>query len=1019
MSFNASFWVHKAGYSPDYWSLARLNDTSLFKTATNFKTIHKSRQAAGNMLIWLGAITLTLILAVVFFTLNYTRFLGGSREQATAIEAAALAAASDLSKIIYNDPHYGFVAISDFPPIGDATTAGDNQPLPVLGINTIIGTARLNMLVAAELNDPTLITLAGNDAEHARTTANALSNALNAALVPGGNGARDFDGNAVSPYDDALAVYKANGMKMSGATQEPVNFKLTLGWLRDGTTTTTALPQPTGQAQVSGNQQEGGNYKGFINIPAGNKDFYFVGASNQPTLVDNSRFQPIDGSRPCSIVKVEADQDIVETTQDGGPRHHTLHAVACAQPWANIDKITAGTIAIDFPSGGVPGIDNPGDIVTNPELNTNPSKLFSPEDGDWPGDGQLMPAAFEGGTGDPSVAQTWSLGLYHWMRNARTKARIDDLKDMQTKDFDSFGTPGTMTQLSNLPDKPTRRFNTDIIPRAYATTFSDDLVLSGLMIQPSLASRLATFTSSSPAAVQAYLGMADYVDIQRLLPANAFVIGQTRDGSICSADRHPLQIETVHEFWMRLTETNTAALVALAMGRSIVAELVGPISNQTAKLAALNAEVAEKHQRLENPSITVDQKMQIEKELEGPMREVAERSRELQGLRDSMQRAQNAIAKGTSIATITDLIAKNQRFLSSRGFRKEGENFIIGGSPFIPHTTPPTNMEAIRNGTDQWASETDHMECYHMPSAVLRRPQNHSWLPIAKAKPPRVLPAAITKMYIYELNEKGRIVATMLPLSPYQDIPVSHNQLFGLSFDAMTTKKGGLNLTWSASMRDQTAVLGMKKGGKHAGQPIGGSPINWCEDVRFGQGRKKRLIQLDIAPDSVQTGIPFRPGEPQLTPSTTVPLTHLDCLCQPAFAQSGGSFGGPGPGGGSFGGPGPGKPKKRQPRNTYLCGGLATEFQIRSPMVLNLGFEPGTPQLLRVGRRSVLAGHTPQGEQPGVHNVQGAPGPLMIPDTPNWVIRQFPDPLPFIPSTMAPGAGSPTSLCPLIPNSLL
>jgi hypothetical protein len=106
------------------------------------------RSDRGNMIALLAAITLGLVLVLLIFALRFTRFLGSNQEQRTAIEAAALAAANDISRITIDDPNFGMIALSDFAPVGFDTVAVDKQPTPVRGINTVLATVRVDMIIA-------------------------------------------------------------------------------------------------------------------------------------------------------------------------------------------------------------------------------------------------------------------------------------------------------------------------------------------------------------------------------------------------------------------------------------------------------------------------------------------------------------------------------------------------------------------------------------------------------------------------------------------------------------------------------------------------------------------------------------------------------------------------------------------------------------------------------------------------------------------------------------------------------
>src|SRR5215475_8759131 len=105
------------------------------------------RNNSGSMLVLVGAILLGVLLALLFFALNYVRMLGAHEEQRTAIEAAALAAARDITNIVVEDPNCGLVSLSDVAPKGNNTRAGDNYDLPIQGINTLLATVRIDAIV--------------------------------------------------------------------------------------------------------------------------------------------------------------------------------------------------------------------------------------------------------------------------------------------------------------------------------------------------------------------------------------------------------------------------------------------------------------------------------------------------------------------------------------------------------------------------------------------------------------------------------------------------------------------------------------------------------------------------------------------------------------------------------------------------------------------------------------------------------------------------------------------------------
>ena len=123
------------------------------------------RNERGTLALVCG-VTITLV-TLAIFALQFTRILGTEQEQRTAIEAASLAAAKDLSRIVVDDPNVGFVALSDYPATGNGTAAGDNFDLPVQSINSILATSRLDCIIADWWNNPIMKQYATRDYQNA------------------------------------------------------------------------------------------------------------------------------------------------------------------------------------------------------------------------------------------------------------------------------------------------------------------------------------------------------------------------------------------------------------------------------------------------------------------------------------------------------------------------------------------------------------------------------------------------------------------------------------------------------------------------------------------------------------------------------------------------------------------------------------------------------------------------------------------------------------------------------------
>ncbi len=226
------------------------------------------RSRSGNMLVFSTAVTIAIVAVLAFFSLSYVRLLGSNSEQRNAIEAAALAAARDLSMIAINTDDYGWISLSDAAPTGSSTTAGDSYNIPVRGINSILGTLRLDLLIADHLGDANLKTIIKADIAKAKAAQALLGTELSKSLAAG-YGAKDINGNTVNVYADAENAYKANQIRMTGSSNYINNsLKLSLGGIINGAMTNTPLPNPRGMADVPAAKAQNDFYLSYLLVSA-------------------------------------------------------------------------------------------------------------------------------------------------------------------------------------------------------------------------------------------------------------------------------------------------------------------------------------------------------------------------------------------------------------------------------------------------------------------------------------------------------------------------------------------------------------------------------------------------------------------------------------------------------------------------------------------------------------------------------------------------------------------------------
>ncbi|HEY9679964.1 MAG TPA: hypothetical protein V6C86_00050 [Oculatellaceae cyanobacterium] len=432
----------------------------------------KVRRQRGNMIAFIGAVTLGLVLAILFFALKYTRMLGTNQEQRTAIEGAALQVANDISRIVVDDPNFGLIALSDNGATGFDTNATDGQPTPVRGINTILATVRLDMIIADALKNTAMQQVAQQDYTNAVAAVGNLQAALSDACSQNpSSDHRDWDGNVVNIYQDAQTAYNSNIIRMSGTQSalDPSSLKITLGVLSNGASTNTAIPQPSNYSNVTSDQTKVDTfpngqvvtcYKSYVDIPYNQHDFVFCGLDNSLKLVDQKQFTTNISNLPAavtvsSIVKVEADQ-VYQADANGpslsqGANGATrVHSAACAQACSVLDpRPFPGQLNIGFPTGSLPEVGSPGDILMSPTISPVPIGMRSPNPGDTtyatpPLLGLPIPALIipplTPYIATPSLGLAGGVGIIHWIRRAGTRPNVQSVVNAMASPFNTTPT---------------------------------------------------------------------------------------------------------------------------------------------------------------------------------------------------------------------------------------------------------------------------------------------------------------------------------------------------------------------------------------------------------------------------------------------------------------------------------------------------------------------------------------------------------------------------------------------------
>jgi len=410
------------------------------------KSILRRKRGAAVLMLEFICLAIIVSLFLAILSIHFMQ-LAASRNN-TAVEAAALAAAADLGRIVVNDPYYGYIGLVDAAPCCQATIARDGEPLPVLGINTIVGNARLMRLVADTTGSDDLRQLACRESLECRRAAKLLESKLKDALNPKTlYKPTDAFGNELHPCQNAEAAFKSD-LQSAPTLGEPQlkELSLSLGWLDAAADSKVEIPLPVETAQVASQLNVRGNYRAFASVPLDGDDYYFAGfASRTAALADPGAFRIADGKRISSAVKASA--VVGYTGQPGNAgvsdvnRKTTykvcLQTAGCALPQITDDVVTSGVLEVSFPHGLPNNIRTLKSLLTSTDLSRNKMDLVTAAGGDFPNDGgsRLVPANNELGDSRPPISMLFAQALCSWIKSSQAKPHMDSLMSVLNTDL--------------------------------------------------------------------------------------------------------------------------------------------------------------------------------------------------------------------------------------------------------------------------------------------------------------------------------------------------------------------------------------------------------------------------------------------------------------------------------------------------------------------------------------------------------------------------------------------------------
>jgi hypothetical protein len=394
----------------------------------------KARRTKGAMFI-LTCVLAVLLAALGFLAYNGLMATGAQSHQTKALNAAALTAAYDLGRVVINDPNLGFVGLLDRAPIGGSLAAKDNFAMPVRSINTLLATARFDLIMADAINAPTMKHLVEDDYQNILKAQASLANAMSASLAKGGTKPTDAYGNVVDAFGDALSVYSANG----GIVSDKSAFTLSLGWC-SGLSSNLTIPQPTQYANVTAANCSGNCYSAYIDLPYDHYDFVFSAIdSQQPSLVSGANFSTSASGLPYEIsdvVRAEGNETDKLLGMFDLPGSATVHGISFAIPGSpTVAPMTPGAFVLSFPDGNIPELLSVQSLFVEHALAKMLLMTAQSTGGDYPIDTNSSvngpPTTIPSWMGTyPNLQACCQMAFYDWLRRAGYAANADSIVSM-------------------------------------------------------------------------------------------------------------------------------------------------------------------------------------------------------------------------------------------------------------------------------------------------------------------------------------------------------------------------------------------------------------------------------------------------------------------------------------------------------------------------------------------------------------------------------------------------------------
>jgi|GEM_PF-4074241 len=778
-----------------------------------------------------------IVLLVVIFAVNYVRMMSIERDTHTAVEAACLQAANDLSSVVIDGPIGRISLIDDasvkrpYIPSRDTYSGATIKPTPkseevrqVKSVNTLLAEIRLRALIASqpEIGNSTMTYRAGADLKLARETINALRYRLTNTLT---NQMPVYDkaGLELNVQQDVFKAYSDNQQKLGRVycRLENVVFRLgTLSNLQGRAVGTLPTPRPADCDPET--VAEGGYYKAYkdYSLPGLSAEkIDFIPDCRRAKLADNDAFVPLDDSSvfPCAV-QIEGDEMVTMISPVGGekPRTSKIHFTATAQlPCGPVDGLNnqleaspSGSFLLTFPQGfpnvsdedrfnfySLISIMNASSLDASNVDSPSPYRYWNSQSvGTWrvahkgpvPGGGALVPRPYlnlkERQTDDPSVALSFL--VYDWLASLGLKPNVESVIKALTFDLRAYRL---------YRHNPSIEFSTiaqlaDVIP-AYADLGERNSVISAVLnVDPTGQTdprNLANWARNPHLYGRQQARMWSYAGALPAFPYDSVLVKINDDGSVTT------------------TDGNSADQVTEFMNDILAMNHIG-WQTYLNTLTVLNQKIAFKFETLKAqqvPAVAVTSEVFTEN-----------------------KRLANALKNAQYCMAVSVAMKRNLKALTANGLRKvNSRHYAMDTVDFYPPTKPAEISDLIGQSVSDTGQDvvlSNRNWCGEKPifvtgSKVVKLTTHlPSWQCLPQAEATSLSYSKWNK-FLFHLDlqtpsrpYQGEILMHRLETSPYATVPLLKGQMHYQNTCALISEATGnpaFQVCWQVQARDMNA----------------------------------------------------------------------------------------------------------------------------------------------------------------------------------------------------------------------